>query len=177
MIRLLLLRHAKSSWDSPDATDFERPLNSRGMKTAPFMGQYMADHALIPDKILCSTARRTRDTLAGLLPAFPNDHTIHLLQRLYDSPERNYIDPIKVYGQAAKTILLIGHCPTIQQTAIDLIGNGNPDLKDEIVAHYPTAALAVIDFDREAWTDIQMHSGRVVAFFRPRDLQLVADNS
>ncbi len=176
MIRLLLLRHAKSSWDNPKASDFERPLNSRGRKAAPFMGQHMADHALVPEKVLCSAARRTRDTLAGLLPSFENDLDVKLTRLLYDCPDQTYLNLIRRFGQAAKTLLVIGHCPTIQQTAADLIGNGNPALKDEIIEHFPTAALAVIDFDHKTWSDIETDSGRVVAFFRPRDLQLIADN-
>jgi phosphohistidine phosphatase len=172
MIRLLLLRHAKSSWDVAGAPDYERPLNIRGRAAAPMMGRHMADHALKPDRVLCSGARRTRETFAGILPYLAGDFEAVFLRAFYDGRE-SYPDLIARHGGRARTLLLIGHNPSIQDAAVDLIGHGNPVLRDEIAEKFPTAGLAVIDFDQENWGSLRPGSGRIVAFFRPRELEVV----
>ena len=173
MPRLMLLRHAKSSWDAPEMRDFDRPLNARGRHAAPLMGRHMAAHALLPDRILCSSARRTRETLAGLLPHFDKDFDIRLTRALYESSRAHYLDVIRGHGDAARHLLVVGHNPAMQEVAIDLVGAGNPQLIQAIAADYPTAALAVIDFPEKSWSDIRPAGGRIVAFFRPRELEVV----
>ncbi|MBB5755064.1 SixA phosphatase family protein [Prosthecomicrobium pneumaticum] len=173
MPRLLLLRHAKSSWDIAGLADFDRPLAPRGRRAAGLMGEHLATHRLMPDRILCSNARRTRETLAALLPHLDREIDIRLTQALYDRPAGSYIDAIRRDGAAARTLMLIGHNPAIQDAAMMLIGSGNPALSEEIGAKFPTAGLAVIDFAQADWTRIEPRAGRVVAFFRPRDLELV----
>lgn len=175
MPRLLLLRHAKSSWDDPDADDFARPLSSRGRRAAPLMGRHIAEHGLLPQKILCSTARRTRETLGGILPYLSADMEVRLTRDLYETSEDRYIDLIRAYGATARCVMLIGHNPSIQQAALTLIESGNPSLVEEIEAKFPTAALAVLDFEARRWIDVEAASGRVVAFFRPRELRVVGE--
>ncbi len=177
MARLLLLRHAKSSWDDAGLSDFDRPLNLRGRAAAPLMGRHMADHALIPDRVLCSSSRRTRDTFAAILPWMRGDFETQFLRQIYECPGGTYAPVIRRHGGAARTLMLIGHNPVIQDTALSLIGRGNPDLTGAIGAKYPTAGLAVIDFDGEDWSALEPQSGRIVAFFRPRELEVVGDAS
>lgn len=173
MPRLFLLRHAKSSWDDTALSDFDRPLNIRGRNSAPLMGRHMQDHHLIPDRVLCSSSRRTRDTFAGLLPFLNGDVEVKFLRHLYMAAEGDYLSLIAKHGEAAKALLVIGHNPAIQSTALALIGRGNPDLRKQIEEKFPTAALAVIDFDEADWNKVTGGSGRIVAFFRPRELELV----
>ncbi|WP_334174184.1 histidine phosphatase family protein [Pseudoxanthobacter sp.] len=173
MPRLLLLRHAKSSWDVPGLGDHDRPLNSRGRHAAPLMGRHIAAHALLPERVICSTARRTRETLAGLLPHFDREMDIRLSRALYDSGSADYIDVIRASGGKARVLLIIGHNPALQDTAVDLVGAGNPALIETVATHYPTASLAVIDFPQKTWAEIAPHSGRIVAFFQPRELETV----
>lgn len=173
MPRLLLLRHAKSSWDDTSADDHERPLNNRGRRSAPLMGRHIALHRLLPQKILCSTARRTRETLAGLLPYLGEDLDVRLTRDLYETTEDRYLDMIRAQGGAARTMLVLGHNPAMQDTALTLIGQGNPSLADDIREKFPTGALAVIDFDAKRWVDVEPKAGRIVAFFRPRELETV----
>ncbi len=173
MPRLLLLRHAKSSWDVPGLNDHDRPLNSRGRHAAPLMGRHIAAHALLPERIVCSTARRTRETLAGLLPYLDREMDIRLSRDLYDSGPADYIDVIRAFGGTARVLLIIGHNPTLQETAVELVGTGNPALIDTIATEYPTASLAVIDFPEKKWSEITPHGGRIVAFFQPRELEAV----
>jgi phosphohistidine phosphatase len=173
MPRLLLLRHAKSSWDDPEISDFDRPLNTRGRRSAPLMGRHCAQHNLVPQKILCSSSRRTRETLAGLLPYCNEDLDIRVTRDLYMTTADRHFDLVRAQGGATRTMMTIGHNPTMQELAILLIGSGNPALRDDITEKFPTAALAVIDFDVKRWTDVEPGSGRIVAFFRPRELFMV----
>jgi len=175
MPRLLLLRHAKSSWDDTGLSDFDRPLNLRGRAAAPLMGRHMADHSLSPDRVLCSSSRRTRETFAAVLPFLRNDFEAQFLRTIYDCPGGTYAPTIRRHGGAARTLLLIGHNPVIQETALTLIGRGNPDITASIAAKFPTSGLAVIDFDGDDWSGLDPRSGRIVAFFRARELEVVGD--
>jgi phosphohistidine phosphatase len=173
MMRLLLLRHAKSSWDIAGQPDFDRTLATRGRRAATMIGEHLSTHRLIPDRILCSSARRTRETLIGVLPMIASEVDIHITRDLYEVGADAYIDAISALGGGARTLLLIGHNPTIQETSLELIGSGNPALRDEIAEKFPTAGLAVIDFDIHKWSELRPRTGRVVAFFRPRELEVV----
>lgn len=174
MARLFLLRHAKSSWDEAGLADYDRPLNIRGKSSAPIMGRHMADHALMPDRILCSGSRRTRETFAGILPFIKGDFDAKFLRSIYSGMAMTYAPILKTHGGTAKTLMLIGHNPTIQETALSLIGRGNPDLIEQIREKFPTAGLAVIDFDElDDWARLAEGTGRIVAFFRPREIEVV----
>lgn len=177
MLRLMLLRHAKSAWDNPGLGDFDRPLNARGRRAAPMMGRHMAEHALLPERILCSTARRTRETFAGLLPFLDQDLDIRFTRALYDASSQDYLDVIRASGAGARSLLVIGHNPALQDLALDLVAAGNPALIEEIGLAYPTAGLTIIDFPDRTWTDIRSRGGRIVAFFRPRELEAVGSEA
>jgi phosphohistidine phosphatase len=173
MPRLLLLRHAKSSWDDPEIDDFDRPLNTRGRRSAPLMGRHCAQHNLIPQTILCSSARRTRETLAGIMPYFTDDLKIQITRDLYMTSQDRHLDLIREAGDTARTVMTIGHNPALRDLAILLIGSGNPSLRAELDDKFPTAAVAVIDFDGRSWDQVGPGGGRIVALFRPRELVMV----
>ena len=144
MPRLLLLRHAKSSWGDPGLPDMERPLSPRGRRNAAAMAKELDAEGLMPDKVLCSPARRTRETLAALLPYLDGEGHVAIEPKLYDSMPGDYISAIGRSGGEARTLMVIGHNPTIQATARWLSGDGEPGLLAELTAKYPTGALAVI---------------------------------
>lgn len=170
MLRLLLLRHAKSDWSTGGRGDFDRPLSERGRVAAARMGAHIASRKLVPAAILCSPALRARETLALLLPYFSREMDVKLIQDLYDSSEGDYCRLINELGHGDGPLMVIGHNPAIQETAIALTGEGNLELAEEINLKYPTGALAVIDFDAAKWLDIARSSGRLAAFFRPKTL-------
>jgi phosphohistidine phosphatase len=170
MPRLLLLRHAKSSWAEPGMADRDRPLAPRGRRAAERMASRIAEPDLLPDRILCSPARRTRETLAALLPRLAGGIDIAIADDLYDSEEAEYREIICAHRGAADRLLVIGHNPDIQATAVALVGSADKRIAAELAAKFPTAALAVIDFDAETWAGLRAGSGRLVAFIRPRDL-------
>ena len=181
MLTLMLLRHAKSSWADEGLDDFDRPLASRGRKAAPRVARFIADGGFGPDLILCSTARRARETLSLVLPSMAHSCTIRMDRTLYEADEeedlgerlRTLADTDVPEGDRAprgQRVLVIGHNPAMQDFAIQLVGSGAPDDREAIAAKFPTAALAVIAFDADRWHDIVPGSGTLTHFVRPRDL-------
>ncbi|MDK9696720.1 MAG: histidine phosphatase family protein [Siculibacillus sp.] len=173
MPRLLLLRHAKSSWDDVSADDFDRPLNDRGRLAAPVMGSHLAAHGLAPDRILCSSARRARETLAALLPHLDEEVDVRLTRDLYFAGEDRMIDQIRAHGGNASTLLVIGHNPGIQETALAFLTETASPVTEAIAAKFPTTGLAIVDFPAAKWVDIEPRTGRAVAFLKPRGRKLV----
>ena len=124
MLILSLLRHAKSSWKDPTIADHDRPLNTRGTAEAPVMGKAMAEHGLDPDLVLCSTARRTRDTLQLVLPELKTEPKIVYEDGLYHGTAQEMLDLLHEVAPSANQVLLVGHNPELQSFALDLIGSG-----------------------------------------------------
>ncbi len=170
MLRLLLMRHAKSSWDNPETADYERPLSSRGQQAAPAMGAFMAERDLIPTRILCSAAQRARETLALLLPHLTGDIDICIAQRLYQSDAPGYLTAVREYGGTDLTVLLIGHNPAIEDFAHVLAPMGDAAGLASMKAKYPTCALAIIGFDLAHWRDIGPGEGRLISFNTPKTI-------
>jgi phosphohistidine phosphatase len=171
MSRLLLLRHAKSSWGDPALPDIDRPLAARGRRDAAAMAKAISERGLVPDRILCSTARRTRETLAALLPYLGDEGRIAITESLYQPPGGDYRSVIAAHGANAGALMVIGHNPAIQATALLLGGGEEPGPTAEITGKYPTGALAVIEFDTDDWSALSPHSGRISAFIKPRQLE------
>ena len=171
MLTLCLLRHAKSSWKDPTIADHDRPLNTRGTAEAPVMGKAMAEHGLDPDLVLCSTARRTRDTLQLVLPELKTEPKIVYEDGLYHGTAQEMLDLLHGVAPSVNQVLLVGHNPELQSFALDLIGSGPKHLKDRLEAKYPTAGLVVLRFQAGAWKDIAVNSGKLELFLAPSDLK------
>ncbi|PVB59275.1 histidine phosphatase family protein [Labrenzia sp. 011] len=174
-MRLLLLRHAKSEWGDEDLADIDRPLNSRGKAAAATMARYMKDNGLLPNQILCSTAQRTRETLARLLPFLPQEAQIHLISDIYRESEDDYCSLIRKYGGRAQNLMVIGHNPATENSALTLSGTADPQALADLEEKYPTGALAVIDFDIADWAELHPKTGHLERFTRPRDLKDTSD--
>ncbi|WP_269581107.1 SixA phosphatase family protein [Roseibium sp. Sym1] len=170
-MRLLLLRHAKSDWGDAGLADVDRPLNSRGKTAAVKMARYLNDQGLLPSQILCSTSLRTRETLARVLVCLPQEAQIHLLSDLYSQSEDDYLGLIRKHGGRAQNLMVIAHNPATEDTALTLAGTGDPAAMADLGEKYPTAALAVIDFDIADWAELQPGTGHLERFVKPRDLR------
>ncbi|MEO1199631.1 MAG: histidine phosphatase family protein [Pseudomonadota bacterium] len=168
MLRLLLLRHAKSAWDDPTLADHDRPLADRGRKAARVMAGFLAEHELVPGRILCSTAQRTRETLSHVVPMLSGETEIRLTRKLYEADGGDYMTAIREGGAAAPMLMLIGHNPTMEDTAQLLAGAGERSALVKMREKFPTCALAVIDFDIASWRDIGPGAGRLTQFVTPR---------
>lgn len=167
---ILLLRHAKSAWNTPNQSDHDRPLNDRGERAARLMADHIAAKAPRPDLILCSTAARTRQTLAPLVkplgsPAPP----ISLEKQLYLASESELLERLQALPEDVETVLLIGHNEGIGELAVALAGHGPRDLLERLREKYPTGALATLHLPSGPWSRLGPGTCELLAFVRPRD--------
>lgn len=170
MKTLLLLRHAKSSWEDEARRDIDRPLTERGRKAAWRMGRLLADQGLVPELVLCSTARRARETYDGLVPALPDGVETRFEARLYMAEPATLLQLVRALPDKVGTVLLIGHNPGLEQFAGRLSGSGDDDALGRMAHKFPTAALAVLRFEDGGWRKVAPAAGRLDAFVAPREL-------
>ena len=170
MKTLLLLRHAKSAWSDARLADHDRPLNGRGERAARAMADHVAGSLPRPDLILCSTALRTRQTLAALVkrlgaPAPP----VSLDKGLYLASQARLLAHLRSVADEVSTVLLIGHNDGIGDLAVALAGSGPAGALDRLHEKYPTGTLAVFALPA-GWGELGPSTARLVEFTRPRDL-------
>ncbi len=170
MRRLLLFRHAKSSWGSPGLKDFERPLAPRGVKAAGRMGQYMKDSDLIPDLVLCSPAARTRQTIDLAFRAMQATPEIRFEDRLYSDGPETVVELLKSAPDNCASVMVLGHNPTISECALLLAAPGAAGLRTAISSKFPTAGLAVLDFPVDEWANVEAGTAELKSFVKPRAL-------
>jgi phosphohistidine phosphatase len=160
MKTIYLLRHAKSSWDDAALSDFKRPLNERGMNTAPFMGEVMSRRGYSSSVIISSTAERAATTAelvkesAGLNAELRSDH------RIYEASPNTLRTVASEIDDAMDSAMLVGHNPGIEAFIRYLTGSVEP---------MPTAALAVIELSIDSWKDLDAECGTIVEIIRPKD--------
>lgn len=165
MKRLILLRHAKSSWDNPGLGDHERPLATRGKKAAPRVGEFIKKKSLFPDLVLCSTAARTIETLDLLQQgAGANFHT-HYEPRIYYEDEEVIREIITRTDDTVDSLMIIGHNPDMEELVEILTRKNLPHHK------FSTGAIAVIDFDIDNWKLINVIPGNLTYFKTPKMLK------
>jgi phosphohistidine phosphatase len=169
MLRLLLLRHAKSD-RPPGMADELRPLSERGRAAARLMGGYIAHHGLVPKLVLCSPARRTRDTLAEAAKNWPEDVSFVVADRLYLASAKVILSVIREQKVQALPLLLVGHNPGLHEAADLLVASGDVELRERLREKFPTGALAVIDFAASSWSRIHDQSGRLERYVTPREI-------
>ena len=159
--RLILLRHAKSSWDDPGLDDRDRPLNGRGRRNAPRMGRLMKQEQLVPDLVLCSSAQRTRETAYLFFAEWTVSPSIVHRDDLY------HAEPVQIEGilnsidNSIESLMIIGH---------------NPGLEEFLTRHtgkaldMPTAALAQVEFELDSWSHFKdLTHGALINFWSPKD--------
>ena len=168
MKQLLLLRHAKSSWDDPDLADFDRPLAGRGLKAARLMGRELAARGWLPDLALVSAALRTRDTWRLVAAELPGHVPAEFAEGLYEAPAAAILT--RVRQADAATLIVVGHNPGLQHFALRLAGAGSDaDVFKKIEAKFPTAALARFTLEGD-WANLDFGGARLTHCIRPKDL-------
>ena len=159
--RLYLLRHAKAVSAAPGMADFDRPLDRRGLADARAVGEAMASGGHRPALVLCSAARRAQETWAGVEAVLgPAAGEVRFLRALYGTDARGYIDAVRSVGDETDTVLLVGHNPTIEETACLLAQDG----AERFGTGFPTSGLAVFRFDG-ALSAVRPGAGVLEAFF------------
>ncbi|KJZ19058.1 SixA phosphatase family protein [Loktanella sp. S4079] len=164
-LRLILTRHAKSSWSDPFADDHARELNARGRASAAAIGGWLKGRDYIPETVLCSDATRTHETAKLIFDALGTKPKLRLMPSLYHAAPDTLMDSI--HRETANVIALIGHNPGIGMFANGLVANAPDHAR---FSGYPTCATTVIDFHAESWSAVQRHTGTCVDFIVPRDL-------
>ena len=170
MRTLLVLRHAKSSWDQIDLDDFDRPLAARGQGAAPLMGQYLRKHGLQPDLVVCSPAARTQETWQLVQSELGADISCKMLRTIYLAAPSQLLAVVRRTPDDVGTLMVIGHNPGLERLASSLSGSGRDKDLAKLRTKFPTAALAVITFDAAHWSQVAAGAGRLEAFVRPKDL-------
>ncbi len=160
MKELILIRHAKSSWSNPLLEDFERPLNKRGAKNAPFMAKVLKQKEVNPDLIISSPSKRTKDTLDFFIKEFDYKGEIIFEESIYEAPYINILKVIKNIDDKHKTIFLFGHNPGFNDLADFLLGR----FEDNI----PTCGVLKINFDTNYWKNISKDNSKLIFFNFPK---------
>ena len=170
MKRILLLRHAKSDWKDYTVADFDRPLSPRGRKAAPRVAAWMRDQGLLPDRVLCSAARRTSETWEKMAPTFDQVPVVHR-RALYHASTQAILKQLVKQDDEANTIAVVGHNPGIAEFAYRYSVFGDKKKIARIGRKYPTGALAVISFQIDSWADLPDAGGTLEHYVRPKQLK------
>jgi phosphohistidine phosphatase len=165
--RLLLLRHAKSSWDDPDLDDHDRPLAPRGRRASALIAEHLRRQPIGSTLVLCSSARRARETLERVTPAL-DPVEVRIERELYEASAEDLLQRLREVPDEAESVMLVAHQPAIQELALHLAGEGS-ELK-RLRAKFPTAALATLTFAGD-WSELGHGSAELVAYVRPKQLK------
>lgn len=171
MKTILLLRHAKSSWADPEIEDHDRPLNARGMAACPVIGAWLRDHGYGPDVVLCSSSRRTRQTVEELRKTVPDLPGPDIDPDLYHAMPDAMLARLNALPDSAGTVLLVGHQPGLG-SLLRLLSDGQEKRRcRRAFEHFPTASVAVLRADIDHWSDLGYGRAQFVDFAKPRELQ------
>jgi phosphohistidine phosphatase len=168
MSKLFLLRHAKAAAALPGMRDFDRPLDERGVVDAKAVGARMKAKGFVPTRILCSSSRRTRETLENLLSSFPVNAETVFSDEVYSSDARQYLGLVRKHGDT-QALLVIGHNPSTEELAAILADRSDKEALHLLMEGFPTAALACFEFAADM-SAIEPYSGALLDFIRPKDL-------
>lgn len=159
---LYLFRHAKSSWEDPGLSDFDRPLNKRGEKAAPLMGKVMRARDVCPSVIICSPAQRTRQTAKmALKKAGLDEAEIVFNNGLYLATAGGLIEILQKVDDLLNDAMLIGHNPGLSELVYLLTG---------VEEAFPTAALACLRLNIAHWQQVKSGCGKIEWIVRPREI-------
>jgi|SRR6185437_15836552 len=166
--RLFILRHAKSSWDDPGLADHERPLAPRGRRAVEAIAAHVNAAGITPELVLCSSARRTRETLEGV--AVGGEHVIE--SGLYGASCQEVLERLHRVPAGVGSVMLVGHNPTLQALVLRLADDD--DTTDgsclaEVRRKFPTGALATLTFEG-TWEELSPRSARLASYVRPKSL-------
>lgn len=171
--QLLVLRHAKSSWDTPAATDFERPLATRGEKDAPRMGRWLHEQGLRPDWILGSPATRAKQTLLAVCRelGFPSK-AIRWEPAIYEGELRDLLPVLGGCPDGARRVLLVGHNPGLE-TLVTYLGGQSVTIPEDGKL-LPAGALALLEV-KTPWSTLAAGGATLLSVIRPRDVAPAGD--
>jgi len=167
---LLLLRHAKSSWDDPRLDDFDRPLAPRGRAAAPLIGRFLEERHWRPLMALVSSSARTRETWELVSSRFAHAPSPTFRDSLYEASAEQLLAELRHTPEIVGTLLVLGHSPGLEEFALRLAGEGSDTgALGQMRKKFPTAGLAHFEFTGR-WEALQFGAARLTHFLRPKDL-------
>jgi phosphohistidine phosphatase len=166
--RLVLLRHAKSAW--PDVADHDRPLAPRGRRDAPGAGRWLREAGYVPDLVLCSTARRARETWALAEEKLDAQPRTIFEERVYGASSAELLDLAREASPDVGTLLIVGHEPAMRSLTLELASAQpeNAEALGRVRVKYPTASIAVLIFT-VGWPELGPGQARLTDFVTPSD--------
>jgi phosphohistidine phosphatase len=167
--RLILLRHAKSSWDDASLPDEKRPLAPRGKRAVAALEQYLQANDPEIELVLCSPARRTRETWDGVRNGLRSAPDVRFVPEVYEATADDLLDVLHQVDDRYTSILVIGHNPGMEDLADGLIADGKRKALARLGHGFPTGALATLSLD-VTWTELDRGAARLERYARPKDL-------
>jgi phosphohistidine phosphatase len=165
---LLLLRHAKSSWTDPTLADHERPLARRGERAAGLIADHLRSAEIRPALVLCSSARRTRDTLAALRPEGDDTTEIRIEDRLYGAGATGILALLRAVDPTLPSVMVIGHNPGLEDLALALAGDGAATAVRQLRTKFPAGALAALELRSSGWPQLAFGDAFLRSLVLPR---------
>lgn len=162
---VVVIRHAKSSWDDPSLADHDRPLSKRGRNALPLLRDHIADLELQPDLVMCSSSLRTRQTLDGIRPALGRRVRVEVEPALYAASVEQLVTDLRRLADEVLTVFLIGHNPGAADL-VDLL-RGDSTTSAVVIERFPTAAVAVLSVG-VPWNSLQPGCASLESFWTPR---------
>ncbi|SEK51694.1 SixA phosphatase family protein [Streptacidiphilus jiangxiensis] len=166
--RLIVLRHAKSAWPE-GVPDLERPLAERGRHDAPRMGAWLRQAGLAPELVLCSPARRTRETWALVAEELGSAPIVAFEPRVYGAEVEELLQVLREVPREIGTVLLVAHFPGVQGLVQELVDGGDGVALERLNEKFPTAGAAVVELPPD-WAALRRGTGTLTAFTVPRQL-------
>lgn len=167
MSRVILIRHARAAWPLPGSRDFDRALDESGVADADTLGRKMLERGLVPDRVICSTARRARETWAHMAPGLEMaEENATFTDHLYTADTAGYAETIR-QNIGNGTILIIGHNPMLEDVAMAFAGT--QEARAALARGFAACGLAVIEIDAGAGDEAPLH-GQLETYLTPADL-------
>ena len=170
MKTVILMRHGKSNWKDRAVDDHERPLKKRGRKVTPVMARWLAAQGFEPDAVLCSSSRRTRETLELMREATPGLPAPEIQPGLYEAAPAALLDALRRLPEECSSVLLVGHQPGLGELLRLLARRVRRPGDKRAFEKFPTAAIAVLEADIASWRDLAPETAELAAFAAPREV-------
>ncbi|MCW5750943.1 MAG: histidine phosphatase family protein [Alphaproteobacteria bacterium] len=170
MKTVYVLRHAKSAWDQTDLADHERPLNRRGREACESLASHVRRHHVEPALVLCSTARRARQTLDELTRHLGRQWPAEYRDDLYLAEARHMLAILRGLPDGQPSVMLVGHNPGMAELAEQLCRRPERQRLEALGAKFPTGALATFVFEVARWRDVAPGQGRLDSYVTPKSL-------
>src|SRR5258708_29908397 len=170
MMKLTVLRHAKSSWDDPGLDDFNRPLNAVGRKAARRMGRELKLRKMHFDLVLASAAARVRETIDGIEENYDFKAKVSFEQSIYTASEEALLSLVRSLPKNVHFPLFVGHNPGLERLLLMLTHDDEQSFRRRVAHKFPTGALAVVKLPADDWDKVELGSAKIAALIYPKEL-------